>query len=129
MGTTPEEQAALDRINQEAIKREADALAAADAARKAAEEAANNKMVAAEPVTASWPDNGFQAAQPGRLDAVKGSLGIGAAGDAAFASRLLNDGRPPAGAASAEAGTKSDGAKEHRGAAVNSRRTAQAHGI
>ena len=120
MGTTEEEAAALDRINQEAIAREAAALAAADAARKAAEEAANqqNKMVAdPEHAAPNWPDDGVQAA-PGRLDAVKGALGIGAAGDAALASRLLNDGRPPASAAVAErSGAASAGAKEGTGGA------------
>ncbi|MEV6286335.1 hypothetical protein [Kribbella sp. NPDC051770] len=92
MGTTEEEAAALDRIHQEAIRREAEALKAADAARKAAEEAAKNQgnMVAAEPT--GWPE---VEAKSGPVTAIAGKLGIGKAGDLALAKQLLDSERRP----------------------------------
>ncbi|WP_328999936.1 hypothetical protein OHA18_36535 [Kribbella sp. NBC_00709] len=91
-------------------------------ARKAAEEAAKkaNMVADPEPAVAKWPDDGFQAAAPGRLDGIKGALGIGAAGDAALASRLLNDGRPPATeAVSGRPGAEGGGVRERVGAVLN----------
>jgi hypothetical protein len=105
-------QAAAQRAKDlEAFRATEAAKKAAEAAKKAAEEAAKKKgnMIADEPAVPGWPDDGFQAT-PGRLDAVKGALGIG---DAAFASRLLNDGRPPAAGAVRDQGSaQTDGAKD-----------------
>jgi hypothetical protein len=109
-----ETQARLDFIQQQKDMAERQAAAEA-AAKKAAEDALVNgtgsgNMVADEPVVASWPDNEVQA-PPGRLDAVKGALAVGAAGDAALAAKLLNSGQAPLGSATPLAkGT--DGAKE-----------------
>ncbi|WP_327635019.1 hypothetical protein OHB24_34195 [Kribbella sp. NBC_00482] len=111
MGTTPEEQAALDKIIQEGIKREVERMQA-EAARKAAEEANKGKMVAdPEPVVANWPDNEVQAAPQGGLDKVAGALRVGQAGDAAFARDLLNSGQAPLGGVAKPEPT-ADGAKE-----------------
>jgi hypothetical protein len=120
---------------EEATRKQQEALAKLreeqEQARKAAEDAAKKgNMVADEPTVPNWPDNGYQATPPGRLDAMKGALGIGEPGDAAFVSRLLNEGRPPAaGAVADKAEAQTDGAKEHRGTAANTRGTAQAYGI
>ncbi|TDW22217.1 hypothetical protein [Kribbella kalugense] len=110
MGTTAEEQAALDRINQESIAREAARLAAEDAARKAAEQKQGN-MVAGEPAVANWPDDGFQAAPQSGMDKVAGALRVGQAGDVAFARDLLNSGQAPLGGVSKPEGTAA-GAQE-----------------
>ncbi|MGW7687200.1 hypothetical protein ACWGID_41045 [Kribbella sp. NPDC054772] len=97
----------------------------AELRRKQAEEAAKNKMVAdPEQAAPNWPDDGFQEA-PGRLDWVKGALGVGAAGDAAFVHRLLNDGRPPASDAVAD---KAEPAEDRPGVVAPTRGTAQAFG-
>ncbi|TCC07635.1 hypothetical protein [Kribbella soli] len=84
-----------------------------EAARKAAEDAAKKVNMVADPesAVANWPDDGFQAAAPGRLDGVKGALGIGAAGDVAFARDLLNSGQAPLGGV-AQPEPTADGAKE-----------------
>jgi hypothetical protein len=120
MGTQEEEARALaelERVRTENAIRE---MQRQEELRKLQEQQNQNKMVAdPEPVAAKWPDDGFQAAAPGRLDAVKGALGIGAAGDAALASRLLNDGRPPAAdAVAGRPGAEGGGVKERLGAAL-----------
>jgi hypothetical protein len=117
MGTREEEAAAMDRIQQEAIKREVERMQA-EAARKAAEEAAKKaaeqqgKMVA-DPGAGgmAWPDDEAAVpAQSGR-DKITGALGVGHAGDVAFARNLLSSGQPPlSGAVKPE--TATDGAKE-----------------
>jgi hypothetical protein len=111
MGTTAEEQAALDRINQEAIKREAERIAAEDA-RKAAEAAkqqGQNSMIADGAATVGWPDNEVKAA-PSFRDKVGGVL-RGEAGDAALAAKLLNSGQAPLNSATAPA-KNADGARD-----------------
>jgi hypothetical protein len=120
MGTQEEEAKALaelERVRTENAIRE---MQRQEELRKLQEQQNQNKMVAdPEPVVANWPDDGFQAAAPGRLDGVKGALGIGAAGDAALASRLLNDGRPPAAdAVAGRPGAEGGGVKERLGAAL-----------
>jgi hypothetical protein len=120
MGTQEEEARALaelERVRTENAIRE---MQRQEELRKLQEQQNQNKMVAdPEPVAANWPDDGFQAAAPGRLDGVKGALGIGAAGDAALASRLLNDGRPPAAnAVAGRPGAEGGGVKERLGAAL-----------
>jgi hypothetical protein len=100
---TRQQQEALAKFRQE------------EEARKAAE-ANKGKMVAdPESPVANWPDDGFQAAAPGRLDGVKAALAIGAPGDAALAAKLLNTGHAPAGSAAPAA--SADGAKEQTGSA------------
>jgi hypothetical protein len=115
MGTQEEEAAALHRIQQEAVRREAERIMREDAARKTAEAANNqNKMVAEEPggaVATGWPDNEVQPAQ-GRLTTVAGALGVGKAGNAAFAKQLLDaEQRPGTVASPDQAGIQTDGAK------------------
>lgn len=108
MGTQEEEAAALDRIHQEAVAREAAAIKAAEDAAKAS---GQSSMVAAEPQTTGqgWPDNEVQAA-PGKLSQAAGALGVGQAGDVAFAKKLLDSER--GGSASDQAGQRPDGAKD-----------------
>ncbi|MFF0267814.1 hypothetical protein [Kribbella sp. NPDC004536] len=87
----------------------------AEEARKAAEAAKQGKMVAdPEEAAPNWPDDGFQAAQPSRMDKVAGALGVGPAGDVALAQRLLNGGQTPLGSVSpsAQQAQSADGAKE-----------------
>ncbi|TCO50053.1 hypothetical protein EV646_102124 [Kribbella antiqua] len=138
MGDANEEELAKRQLeivrlqNEENTRRQQEALAKLREQQQQIEEASKREvnMVAAEPATPNWPDDGYQAAPPSRWDAAKGMVGIGPVADAEFAHRLLHHGRPPAGGAvSAEAGTQIDGAKEHRGAALNTRGTAQAYGI
>jgi hypothetical protein len=118
-----ETQARLDFIRRQQEMAERQRLQE-EADRKAAEDKLVNgtgsgNMVADEPATANWPDDGFQGAAPGRLDGVKGALGIGGAGDAALASRLLNDGRPPAAdAVAGRPGAEGGGIKERLGTAL-----------
>jgi hypothetical protein len=112
------------RQTEENTRRQQEALAKyrEEQARKAAEEAAKkgNMVADPEPAVANWPDDGFQAAAPGRLDGIKGALGIGAAGDAALASRLLNDGRPLAAeAVSGRPGAEGGGVQARVGAVLN----------
>jgi hypothetical protein len=112
MGTTPEEQAALDKIIQDGIKREVERMQA-EAARKAAEEAAKKSNMVADPGAggAAWPDNEVQAAPQSGMDKVAGALGVGHAGDVAFARNLLNNGQAPLGGVAKPEPT-ADGAKE-----------------
>lgn len=115
MGTADEEAKARLEIERAAMNRQAEALKAAEAARKAAEEAAKNqnKMVAAEPQTAGqgWPDNEVQE-PPGKLSQVAGALGVGKAGDLALAKQLLDaERRPGSGTVADQAGAQNDGAK------------------
>ncbi len=103
------------RVQEETQKRmkELEEFRKAEEQRKAAEEAAkkSNMVADPEPAVANWPDEGFQAAEPGRLDGVKGALGIGAAGDAKLARDLLNSGQAPLGGVAKPEQT-ADGAKE-----------------
>ncbi|MEV4262338.1 hypothetical protein [Kribbella sp. NPDC049584] len=128
MGTAEDEARArdeLERVRTENAIKEMERQRALEEYRKQQEQ--QNKMVAdPEPVVASWPDDGFQADQPGRLDAVKGALGIGAPGDAALAAKLLNTGHAPAGSAAPAA--SADGAKEQTGGASPARATGAALG-
>ncbi|MFI5694944.1 hypothetical protein ACIA58_24030 [Kribbella sp. NPDC051586] len=111
MGTTEEEAAAMDRINQEAIKREVERMQA-EAARKAAEQQNQNKMVA-DPGAGgvAWPDNEVQTGPQTGMDKVAGALRVGQAGDVAFARDLLNSGQAPLGGVS-KTDQAADGAKE-----------------
>ena len=119
MGDQQEEAAAMDRIIQESIKREAAALAAADAARKAAEaaKAQGQNSMTADGTAVGWPDNDVRS-EPGRLTQAAGKLGLGKAGDAELAKRLLNDGQPAPGSrgsASGEVGKSAAGARAKAG--------------
>jgi hypothetical protein len=114
MGTQEEEAAALDRIHQEAIAREAAALVAADAARKAAEEAAKQQgNMVADPgaAGAAWPDNELQSGPQTGMDKVAGALRVGQAGDVAFARDLLKSGQAPLAGVS-KSDQAADGAKQ-----------------
>ncbi|WP_329476906.1 hypothetical protein OG558_34930 [Kribbella sp. NBC_01510] len=127
MGTQEEEARALAELERVRTENAIKEMQRQEELRKLQEQQNQNKMVADGPAAIGWPDNEVQA-PPSRLDAVKGALGVGAPGDAAFAGRLLNDGRPPATDAVADtAGVQTDGAKERRGATVNTR-AAQAFG-
>lgn len=114
MGTGSEEADALDKIIQDGIRREVERMQA-EAARKAAEEAAKaqgqNNMAADGPATVGWPDNEVQAAPQTGVDRVAGALGVGHAGDVAFARNLLNNGQAPLGSVSRPE-ESSAGAKE-----------------
>jgi hypothetical protein len=137
MGTAEEEaraRQALDRVETEnRIKAMEQARALEEyrkqqEAAKAAEAAAKgqNKMTADAPAAVGWPDNEVQT-PPSRLDAVAGALGVGKAGDAAFAKELLDGERRPVGDGSGQQpGSRLDGAKERLGAALNSRGAASA---
>ncbi|WP_432874517.1 hypothetical protein ACQPYH_22295 [Kribbella sp. CA-245084] len=111
MGTTEEEAAALDRITQEAIKREVERMQA-EATRKAAEQQNQNNMVA-DPGAggAAWPDNEVQTGPQTGMDKVAGALRVGQAGDVAFARDLLNSGQAPLGGVN-KPDQAADGAKE-----------------
>jgi hypothetical protein len=77
MGTQEEEAAALHRIQQEAVAREAAAIRA-EAERKAAEAAKNqNRMVAEEPgrlTGEAWPETSAEPSSPGLMSTVAGKL-------------------------------------------------------
>ena len=111
-----ETQARLDFIQRQKDMAERQAAAEA-AAKKAAEDRLVNGtgsgQMVADPVQAApnWPDDGFQAAAPGPLQAVQGALGVGHAGDVAFARKLLNSGQAPLGSVSAPEHA-ADGAKD-----------------
>lgn len=113
MGTGSEEAEAMDKIIQEGIKREVERMQA-EAARKAAEEAAKNQgqnsMSADAPVAQSWPDGEVPTA-PSMRDQVAGALRVGKAGDLAFARDLLNSGQAPLGGVS-KPESAADGARE-----------------
>ncbi|TDO52099.1 hypothetical protein EV651_118119 [Kribbella sp. VKM Ac-2571] len=116
MGTAEEEAAALAKIQQEGIQREI-AREIAEINRKAAEEAAKGQgQMVADPGAggAGWPDNEVQAAPQTGLDKVAGALGVGHAGDVAFARDLLNSGQAPLGGV-AKPDEAADGAKESAG--------------
>jgi hypothetical protein len=119
VGTAEEEAKARLEIERAAMNRQADAIKAAEAAaKKAAEDAANKaSMVAEEPggaVATGWPDNEVQPAQ-GRLAAVAGALGVGKAGDAALARRLLEGERPAGGVSVEQSGATTEGARRFSG--------------
>jgi type II secretory pathway pseudopilin PulG len=136
MGTREEENAARQEQEQRATQARLDFIQAQkdmaerqrqqeEADRKAAEDKLVNgtgsgQMVAADPATPNWPDDGFQAetAGTGRLDAVKGALGMGPKADADFAAKLLRSGQAPLGGATAPA-KGADGAVETTGGAVS----------
>jgi hypothetical protein len=111
MGTQEEEAAAMDRIIQESIKREAERLAAEEAARKAAEQQGQNSMVADGAATVGWPDNEVEQKPQSGLGKVAGALRVGKEGDVAFARDLLNSGQAPLGSATGPAAS-ADGAKD-----------------
>ena len=117
MGTAEDEARArdeLERVRTENAIKEMERQRALEEYRK--QQAQQGKMVAdPESPVANWPDDGFQAAAPGRLDGVKAALAIGAPGDAALAAKLLNTGHAPAGSAAPAA--SADGAKEQTGSA------------
>ena len=127
MGTEYEEelakrqQAIQGELNRQQAAQRAKDLAdfqRAEAAKKAAEEAAKkSNMIVAEPAAPSWPDDGFEAT-PSRTDGVKGALRIGEAGDAAFVRDLLYSGQAPLGSATLPAKGGVDSAKEKTGGAV-----------
>ncbi|NEA30844.1 hypothetical protein [Streptomyces sp. SID13031] len=106
MGTQGEEAAAraeLERVRTEnAIK----AMQREEEMRRLRDQQ-QNKMVATDPQASGqgWPDNEVRTA-PGRLDSVAGVLGVGKAGDAAFAKRLLESGQAPAGSGKAASGAQ-----------------------
>ncbi|WP_328324213.1 hypothetical protein OHA70_32735 [Kribbella sp. NBC_00382] len=110
MGTQEEEakaRAELERVRTEnAIK----AMQRDEELRKLREQQ-QSKMVADTPQSTGqgWPDNEVESA-PGRLTQIAGSLGVGKAGDAAFAKSLLDSGQPRAGSAG-PAVEQADGAK------------------
>lgn len=84
----------------------------AEEARKAAEAASKGKMVTdPEAAAPSWPDDGMQAVPQTGLDKVAGALGVGHAGDIAFARNLLNSGQAPLGGVTKQE-PAADGAKE-----------------
>lgn len=131
MGTRDEEAAALQEQQQRATEARLEfeqrqremaerQAAAEEAARKAAEDALVNgtgsgqgRMVAdPEVATPNWPDDGFRAEAPGRRHVVQGALGVGHAGDVAFAQKLLNSGQAPLAGVSAPE-TVADGAKDN----------------
>ncbi|WUJ69920.1 hypothetical protein OG809_33080 [Kribbella soli] len=128
MGTAEDEARArdeLERVRTENAVREMERQRALEEYRKQQEQ--QNKMVAdPETAGANWPDDGFQADQPGRLDGVKAALAVGAPGDAALAAKLLNTGHAPAGSAAPAA--SADGAKEPVGGASPARATGPALG-
>ena len=128
MGTAEDEAKArdeLERVRTENAIREMERQRALEEYRKQQEQ--QGKMVAdPEPAVANWPDDGFQAAAPGRLDGVKAALAIGAPGDAALAAKLLNTGHAPAGSAAPTA--SADGAKEQVRGASPARATGPALG-
>jgi hypothetical protein len=120
MGTQEEEAKALaelERVRTENAIKEMERQAEL---KKLQEQQGQNRMVAAEPVVANWPDDGFQAA-PGRMDAAKAALGIGAAGDAAFAKRLLEGERRAPGAAGEAGPGRPGGTKERLVGALSPR--------
>ncbi|MER7247111.1 hypothetical protein [Kribbella sp. NPDC000426] len=129
MGTAEDEARArdeLERVRTENAIREMERQRALEEYRKQQEQQ-NNKMVAdPEQAAPNWPDDGFQAAAPGRLHGVKAALAIGAPGDAALAAKLLNTGHAPAGSAAPSA--SADGAKESVGGAAPARATGPALG-
>jgi hypothetical protein len=112
VGTADEEAKARLEIERAAMNRQAEAIKAAEDAKKAAEAADNqNEMVAVEPQTAGqgWPDTEVQT-QPGTLSQVAGVL-RGEAGDLALARRLLAERPPGTGVSANRAGVQTDGAK------------------
>ncbi|GAA1132647.1 hypothetical protein GCM10009630_33320 [Kribbella jejuensis] len=123
MGDAADEARALQELEQrrtaELLRIEAEKEAARQ---RAAEEAAKKSSMVADPEQAApnWPDDGFQAEAPGRLQAVQGALGVGHAGDVAFAQKLLNSGQAPLGSVSAPeqsaAGSKEGSAGARTGA-------------
>ncbi|RZT16992.1 hypothetical protein EV649_4529 [Kribbella sp. VKM Ac-2569] len=101
---------------QEQTRQQQEALAKfreAEAARKAAEDAAKKSSMVADPAAGgvSWPDNEVQAAPQTGMDKVAGALRVGQAGDVAFARDLLNSGQAPLGGV-AKPEQAADGAKE-----------------
>ncbi|MDX6280811.1 MAG: hypothetical protein QOH03_1882 [Kribbellaceae bacterium] len=123
MGTQEEEakaRAELERVRTEnAIK----AMQREEEMRKLREQQ-QNKMVADAPQSTGqgWPDNEVQSA-PGRLTQIAGSLGVGKAGDAAFAKALLDSGqaRPGSGGGATE---QADGPKAKGALGVRSTKPA-----
>ncbi|GAB3822177.1 hypothetical protein [Kribbella italica] len=110
MGTAKEEAEARDRIEQEAIKRQADALKKADA------EKSKNKMVADPSAGVGWPDDAVSPST-GPVTEIAGKLGVGPGADLALAQRLLDSGRRPADAPTST--PRGDGATARIGAALN----------
>jgi hypothetical protein len=113
MGTESEEAEARTALERAYTERMVEQMRRQEEARKAAEEAAKNQgqnSMTAAGAAVGWPDNEVQPAA-GRLDAVAGALGVGKAGDAALAQRLLNSGQAPAGGRSTAAAEQADGAK------------------
>jgi hypothetical protein len=106
MGTQEEEaraRAEMERVRTEnAVK----AMQREEEMRKLREQQ-QNKMVATDPQASGqgWPDNEVRQA-PGRLESVAGALGVGKAGDAALAKRLLDSGQAPAGSGKSAAGAQ-----------------------
>jgi hypothetical protein len=112
MGTQEEEaraQAELERVRTEnAIK----AMQREEEMRRLREQQQGNQgnMVAAPQATGQgWPDNEVRA-EPGRLTQAAGKLGLGKAGDAELAKRLLNDGQPAPGSRGSASGDAGKGA-------------------
>lgn len=73
-----------------------------------------------QPVGGPWTEVSAQPEKPGLMSTVAGKLGVGAAGDLAFAKQLLDSERSTgAGADGAKPdGAKADGAKDRMGSAV-----------
>jgi hypothetical protein len=111
MGTQEEEAKALadlERVRTENAIRD---LQRQEELRKLQEQQ-QNKMVADPAVGgAAWPDNEVQAGPQTGMDKVAGALGVGHAGDVAFARKLLNSGQAPLGTVNTPEQT-ADGAKE-----------------
>ncbi|WP_433002899.1 hypothetical protein [Kribbella sp. CA-294648] len=74
-----------------------------------------NSIVADGTAGVGWPDSEVRA-EPGRLTQAAGKLGLGRAGDAELAKRLLNDGQPAPGSRGSASGDAGKGAADTAGA-------------
>ena len=111
MGTQEEEARALAELERVRTENAIKEMQRQEELRKLQEQQNQNKMVADGSAGAGWPDNEVQAGPQTGLDKVAGALGVGHAGDVAFAQRLLNSGQAPLGSVSAP-DRAADGAKE-----------------